>query len=74
MCDMDRIMEITNKHNLYVIEDACQAIGSEYKGKRAGSIGHAACYSFFPTKNLGAYGDAGMVVTNDDEKLIELNY
>ncbi|WP_461614634.1 DegT/DnrJ/EryC1/StrS family aminotransferase [Clostridium sp. Marseille-QA1073] len=67
MCDMDRIMEIANKHNLYVIEDACQAIGAEYKGKRAGSIGHASCYSFFPTKNLGAYGDAGMIVTNNDE-------
>ncbi len=67
MCDMDRIMEIANKHNLYVIEDACQAIGSEYKGRRAGSIGHFGTYSFFPTKNLGAYGDAGMVVTNNEE-------
>lgn len=67
MCNMDKIMEIAKKHNLYVIEDACQAIGSEYKGKRAGSIGHVACYSFFPTKNLGCYGDGGMVVTNDDE-------
>ncbi|KRQ87427.1 dTDP-3-amino-3,6-dideoxy-alpha-D-galactopyranose transaminase [Caloramator mitchellensis] len=67
MCDMDRIMEIARKHNLIVIEDACQAIGSEYKGKKAGSIGHAACFSFFPTKNLGGYGDGGMIVTNDDE-------
>jgi len=66
MCDMDKIMDIAKKHNLYVIEDACQAIGAEYKGKRAGSIGHMGTYSFFPTKNLGAYGDGGMVVTNDD--------
>ncbi|CCJ34289.1 DegT/DnrJ/EryC1/StrS family aminotransferase [Caloramator australicus] len=66
MVDMDRIMEIAKKHNLIVIEDACQAIGAEYKGKKAGSIGHAACFSFFPTKNLGGYGDGGMVVTNDD--------
>lgn len=67
MCDMDRIMEIANKHNLIVIEDACQAIGAEYKGKRAGSIGHVGCYSFFPTKNLGGYGDGGMIVTSDKE-------
>ncbi|KYH35148.1 UDP-2-acetamido-2-deoxy-3-oxo-D-glucuronate aminotransferase [Clostridium tepidiprofundi DSM 19306] len=67
MCDMDRIMEIADKHNLYVIEDACQAIGAEYKGRKAGSIGHVGCFSFYPTKNLGAYGDGGMIVTNDDE-------
>jgi len=67
MCDMDRIMEIAKKHNLIVIEDACQAIGAEYKGKRAGSIGHVGCYSFFPTKNLGGYGDGGMIVTNDEK-------
>jgi len=67
ICDMDRIMEIADKHNLYVIEDACQAIGAEYKGRKAGSIGHAGCFSFYPTKNLGAYGDGGMIVTNDDE-------
>ncbi|CDF57743.1 DegT/DnrJ/EryC1/StrS family aminotransferase [Thermobrachium celere] len=67
MCDMDKIMDIANRHKLIVIEDACQAIGAEYKGKKAGSIGHAACFSFFPTKNLGGYGDGGMVVTNDDE-------
>ena len=66
-CDMDKIMEIAKRHNLIVIEDACQAIGSEYKGKRAGSMGNAGCFSFFPTKNLGGYGDGGMVVTNDDE-------
>jgi dTDP-4-amino-4,6-dideoxygalactose transaminase len=67
MCDMDKIMEIARKHNLIVIEDACQAIGAEYKGRKAGSIGHVGCYSFFPTKNLGAYGDGGMIVTNDTE-------
>lgn len=67
MCHMDRIMEIAEKHNLIVIEDACQAIGAEYKGKKAGSIGNAGTYSFFPTKNLGGYGDGGMIVTNDDE-------
>lgn len=67
MCDMDEIMRIAKKHNLYVIEDACQAIGAEYKGKRAASIGDIGTYSFFPTKNLGCYGDGGMVVTNNDE-------
>lgn len=67
MCDMDKIMAIAKKHNLYVIEDCAQAIGAEYKGKRAGSIGHIGTYSFFPTKNLGGYGDGGMVVTNNDE-------
>jgi dTDP-4-amino-4,6-dideoxygalactose transaminase len=63
--DMDAIMAIAQQHNLAVIEDAAQAIGAEYKGQRAGSIGHVGCLSFYPTKNLGAYGDAGMVVTND---------
>lgn len=67
MCDMDKIMDIAKRHNLIVIEDACQAIGAEYKGKKAGSIGHVGCYSFFPTKNLGAYGDGGMVVTDDKD-------
>ncbi len=64
--DMDPLMEIADRHGLVVIEDACQSIGSEYKGRRAGSIGHAGCFSFFPSKNLGAYGDAGMVTTDDD--------
>lgn len=63
--DMDRIMEIAGQHKLVVIEDAAQAIGAEYKGRRAGSIGHYGCLSFFPSKNLGAAGDGGMVVTND---------
>lgn len=63
--DMDPIMEIARQHNLYVIEDAAQAIGSEYKGRRAGSIGHIGCFSFFPSKNLGAFGDGGATATND---------
>lgn len=65
MADMDPIMEIAQRHNLIVIEDAAQAIGSEYKGRRAGSIGHMGCFSFFPSKNLGGFGDGGMVTTND---------
>ncbi len=67
MADMDPIMEIAGRHHLYVIEDAAQAIGAEYKGRRAGSIGHLGCFSFFPSKNLGGFGDGGMVVTNDAE-------
>ncbi|MDD2696655.1 MAG: DegT/DnrJ/EryC1/StrS family aminotransferase [Candidatus Pacebacteria bacterium] len=67
MADMDEIMEIARKHNLFVVEDAAQAIGAEYKGKKAGTIGDLGCFSFFPSKNLGAYGDGGMVVTNSDE-------
>jgi len=63
--DMDPIMEIAKKHSLVVIEDAAQAIGAEYKGKRLCSIGHIGCLSFFPAKNLGGYGDGGMVITND---------
>jgi dTDP-4-amino-4,6-dideoxygalactose transaminase len=65
MADMDPIMEIARKHRLYVIEDACQAHGAEYNGRRAGSIGHAGCFSFYPGKNLGAFGEAGAIVTSD---------
>lgn len=65
VADMDAVMEVARRHNLYVIEDAAQAIGAEYKGRRAGSIGHMGCFSFFPSKNLGAFGDGGMVTTND---------
>lgn len=65
MADMDAIMEIAKWHNLYVIEDACQALGADYRGHRAGSIGHLGCFSFFPSKNLGGAGDSGMVVCND---------
>jgi len=64
--DMDPILAVAKKHKLAVIEDAAQAIGSEYKGKRAGSIGTVGCFSFFPSKNLGAVGDAGAVTCNDD--------
>jgi dTDP-4-amino-4,6-dideoxygalactose transaminase len=67
MADMKAIKDIADKHHLYIIEDAAQAIGAEFEGKRAGEIGATACYSFFPTKNLGAYGDAGMIVTNSEE-------
>lgn len=63
--DMDPIMAIAAKHGLFVVEDACQAHGSAYRGKISGSIGHAGCFSFYPGKNLGAYGEAGGVITND---------
>jgi len=63
---MDPILEIARKHKLLVIEDAAQAHGAEYKGRRAGSIGTCGCFSFFPSKNLGAVGDGGMIVTNDE--------
>lgn len=65
--DMDSIMEITREHNLKVIEDACQAHGAEYKGRRVASIGDVGCSSFYPGKNLGAYGDGGMVLTNNEK-------
>jgi len=64
-CDMESIMQIAQKHDLHVIEDAAQAHGARYNGKRVGSLGHLACFSFYPGKNLGAYGDAGAVVTNN---------
>ena len=64
--DMDAIVQLAERRGLVVIEDACQAHGARYQGKRAGSLGHAAAFSFYPGKNLGAYGDAGMVVTGDD--------
>ena len=67
MADMPAIREIASRRSLYVIEDAAQAIGAEMNGERAGSIGHLSCFSFFPTKNLGGYGDGGMVMTNDKE-------
>ena len=65
MADMDPILEIAARRNLFLIEDAAQAIGAEYKGKRAGALGHLGCFSFFPSKNLGGYGDGGLVTTND---------
>jgi dTDP-4-amino-4,6-dideoxygalactose transaminase len=67
MVEMQPILEIARRHGLKVIEDAAQAIGAEENGRRAGSLGDAACFSFYPTKNLGAYGDGGMVTTNDPE-------
>jgi dTDP-4-amino-4,6-dideoxygalactose transaminase len=73
--DMDPIMEIAEKHKLVVVEDAAQAIGAEYKGRRAGSIGHIGCFSFFPSKNLGGFGDGGLMTTADDsiaDKLLSL--
>lgn len=63
---MDEIMAIAKKHNLKVIEDAAQAVGAEYKGKKVGAIGDVACFSFFPTKNLGCAGDGGIITTSDD--------
>ena len=65
MADMDPIMEVAQRHDLAVIEDAAQSITSTYKGRKAGSVGTAGCFSFFPSKNLGGIGDGGMVVTND---------
>ena len=63
-CNMEVIMDIAKRHNLYVIEDCCQAIGATFKGKMVGSFGDAGCFSFFPTKNLGAMGDGGLLTTN----------
>jgi dTDP-4-amino-4,6-dideoxygalactose transaminase len=65
--DMGPIMDIARKYDMKVIEDACQAHGTEYKGKKVGTIGDAGCFSFYPTKNLGAYGDSGMVITADGD-------
>ncbi|MFV9510483.1 DegT/DnrJ/EryC1/StrS family aminotransferase [Tepidibacillus sp. LV47] len=65
--DMDPILEIAKKYHLAIVEDAAQAIGAEYKGRKIGQFGDTACFSFFPTKNLGAFGDAGMIITNNDE-------
>lgn len=65
--DMTSIVEIAQKHNLYIIEDACQAIGSSIGNRKIGSIGDLACFSFFPTKNLGAFGDGGIITTNNDD-------
>ena len=65
--NMDPIMSIAEACNLYVVEDAAQAFGARYNGKQVGSIGHIGCFSFFPTKNLGCYGDGGMVVTDNPD-------
>lgn len=66
-CDMDVINELAKKHNLYVIEDACQAHGAAYKGKRTGSLGDIACFSFYPSKNITVLGDGGMITTGNSE-------
>lgn len=65
-CDMDAIMDIAKRHNLYVIEDCCQAIGAEYKGQKVGTFGDIGCYSFYPTKNLGGMGDGGLITVNSE--------
>jgi dTDP-4-amino-4,6-dideoxygalactose transaminase len=72
MADMDAVMRVASRHELVVIEDAAQAIGAERLGRRAGSIGHYGCFSFFPSKNLGAAGDGGLVVTNDASRAEKL--
>jgi dTDP-4-amino-4,6-dideoxygalactose transaminase len=66
MADMDAIMDLSQRYNLFVLEDCAQAHGAKYKGRMAGRIGHAGSFSFFPGKNLGAYGDAGGMITDDD--------
>ncbi len=74
MARMDRIMEVAQRHKLVVIEDAAQAIGSEFKGQRAGSIGHYGCFSFFPSKNLGGAGDGGLITTQDAARADKLRW
>ena len=66
-CDMDAVRELADQHGLHVIEDCAQAIGSQYKGRSCGSMGDFGAYSFFPSKNLGGFGDGGLLVTNNDE-------
>ena len=66
-CDMDRLMDIAHKHNLVIIEDAAQALGAAYNGKKAGSFGLLNCFSFYPAKMLGTAGDGGMITTNSEE-------
>lgn len=68
MADMGGVMQVADRHNLCVIEDGAQAIGCEFQGRRAGTIGHYGCFSFFPSKNLGGVGDGGIVVCNDDKR------
>lgn len=64
---MDAVMNVAHEHQFFVIEDAAQALGATYRGKKVGTIGHFGAFSFFPSKNLGGFGDAGMLVTNDDQ-------
>jgi dTDP-4-amino-4,6-dideoxygalactose transaminase len=72
MAEMEYVMEVAREHGLIVIEDAAQAIGAKYRGRQAGTFGHYGCFSFFPSKNLGAAGDGGMVVTNDAQRAEKL--
>lgn len=72
VCDMDPIMELAGEHNLRLVEDCAHAHGAMYKGKKAGSFGHCAAFSFYPTKNLGALGDGGAVLTNDREYALKI--
>lgn len=72
MADMNAILDLAQKYSLAVIEDACQSMGSEYKEKKAGSLGLAGCFSFFPTKNLGCCGDGGMVITGDQDVAVKI--
>lgn len=71
-CEMDKIMQISAKYGLKVIEDCAQAIGAEFNGRKTGSFGDAGCFSFFPTKNLGCFGDGGVITTNDEGVYTEL--
>lgn len=71
--DMDPFMELARKHDIYIIEDACQAFGATYKGKKAGSFGDFAGYSFYPTKPLGSYGDAGLITTDNEDFADKIN-
>ena len=70
--EMDEILDIAKRHNLRVIEDAAQAHAAEYRGRRAGSMSDLACFSFYPSKNLGCYGDGGMVTGNDETLILSL--
>jgi dTDP-4-amino-4,6-dideoxygalactose transaminase len=72
LADVDAVMRVADAHGLVVIEDAAQAIGATHKGRQAGTVGHYGCFSFFPSKNLGAAGDAGMIVTADPERAAKL--
>lgn len=72
--NMSKIMTVAQKHNLKVIEDAAQAFGSEYRGQKVGAIGDCGCFSFFPSKSLGAYGDGGMIITNSEELAGKLKF
>ncbi|MBM2850443.1 MAG: hypothetical protein HW418_3385, partial [Anaerolineales bacterium] len=75
--DMDPLMELAKQHNLWVLEDASHAHGGKYKGRRVGSLGHIAAFSFYPGKNMGAYGDGGAITTSDpelDQKVRMLRY